>query len=143
MPEHEQAARKDIYDLPSLGTVSDAQTVADFADQAFDAIGTDEVVALYNVKNIVEVLELADEDTLRRLSTMLADITKQVTDVFDSLKGKIAAGPFTPTGPEADEDQQEEAKEYIADLIGEHGKDAGAIAAAVCAEIKAAVEGEA
>lgn len=134
------AARKDIYELPSLGTVTDNQAVQDLADQALDSIGSDQVVMLDNIKNIVEVLEVADEDTLKKAKKQVGDLKKVVSKAFASLSAEFAKGEFVPTGVEVDEAQLEDATEYIKTLVAEHGTDADEIAAAVIGQIEEAIE---
>lgn len=130
-------ARKALYQLPTLGTLSEVHTIIELAEEAADVLADENyVVMLDNVQQIVEMIVGTDDaGTLKKLRGNVDKINGTIKEMFGKLKESFASGDFVPTGPSPDEGQLEAATLYVKDLIEKHGTDSDEIAASITGAI--------
>lgn len=80
-------ARKAVYELPNLGTLTDVHSVLEFAHEARDYVGEkDHATTLSNVREIVEFVGKLDDKSCAALKKSLDMITTVIVDVFTAAK---------------------------------------------------------
>lgn len=136
-------ARKAMYQLPTLGTLSEIHTINELSDEAADVLEDDNfVIMLDNVQQIVELITATDDKpTIKKLKgAVIAKVCATITALFTKLKASFEGGAFVPTGPNPDEVQQAAATAYVKDLIEKNGTNAEEIAASITGALLEKVE---
>ena len=86
-------ARKVLYSLPTIGTLSDFHTIKERMDECADVLADDNyVVLLDNIQDIVELVVATDKSTLKKLKGELAGLTTTIQATFNKLRDSFAAG---------------------------------------------------
>eukprot|EP00041_Stephanoeca_diplocostata_P030608 m.932265 g.932265 ORF g.932265 m.932265 type:complete len:585 (-) comp23787_c1_seq12:1873-3627(-) len=139
-------ARKALYELPNLGTLTDVHSVLGFVHEARDYVGEkDHATTLSNVREIVEFVGKLDDKSCATLKKSLDTITTVITDVFAAAKEVIstaAAGKFD-VAPDAEPTEELDAvNTFMNAQIKKHGADADAIAKAINATVSSKIKGK-
>lgn len=133
-------AKRALQKLPTLGVLSDKWEVLEAVEEANSTLAEkNQVVALDNVKQITDIVRIAEDATLVKLKRFKASITDCVRAVFEAVADDIQKEDFMPSMPDNDFydlQRQEDTGDWVRDLVDTHGSDSDAITESLNAAIE-------